>query len=283
MKNTNSSATQTTQVRLTQRSPAYWRVTFDIPPLNIFGPKQIPQLNEIVTAIETDPHVKVVVFDSAVDGFFLTHYDFLAPLEESTRIPPGRTGLQALPDMLARLSRAPVASIASIRGRATGVGSELALASDMRFASREKAVLSQWEVGAGLVPGGGPMARLPRLIGRGRALEVLLAADDINVELAELYGYVNRAFPDAELDAFVDALAARIASFDKQAIAETKRLVDVASLPSDADIRPEWEAFLAALNRPASQKRIKALMDRGFHQPGDVENRLGYYVGQLAL
>ena len=283
MKNTNSSATQTTQVRLTQRSPAYWRVTFDIPPLNIFGPKQIPQLNEIVTAIETDPHVKVVVFDSAVDGFFLTHYDFFAPLEESTRIPPGRTGLQALPDMLARLSRAPVVSIASIRGRATGVGSELALASDMRFASREKAVLSQWEVGAGLVPGGGPMARLPRLIGRGRALEVLLAADDINGELAELYGYVNRAFPDAELDAFVDALAVRIASFDKQAIAETKRLVDVASLPSDADIRPEWEAFLAALNRPASQKRIKALMDRGFHQPGDVENRLGYYVGQLAL
>ena len=111
--------------------------------------------------------MKVVVFDSAVDGFFLTHYDFLAPLEESTRIPPGPTGLQALPDMLVRLSRAPVVSIASIRGRATGVGSELALASDMRFASREKAILSQWEVGAGLVPGGGPMARLPRLIGQG--------------------------------------------------------------------------------------------------------------------
>ena len=118
-------------------------MTFDIPPLNIFGPKQIPQLNEIITAIETDQHVKVVVFDSAVDGFFLTHYDFLAPLEDSARIPPGPTGLQALPDILARLSRAPVASIASIRGRATGVGSELALANDMRFASREKAVLSQ--------------------------------------------------------------------------------------------------------------------------------------------
>jgi enoyl-CoA hydratase/carnithine racemase len=268
----------TEQIRLERRLPSYWRVTFDIPPLNIFGPKEIPQLNEIITAIETDQHVKVVVFDSAVNGFFLTHFDFLAPLEDSTRIPPGRTGLQALPDMLARLSRAPVVSIASIRGRATGVGSELALASDMRFASREKAVLSQWEVGAGLVPGGGPMARLPRLIGRGRALEVLLAADDIN---AELYGYVNRAFPDAELDGFVDALAMRIASFDKQAIAETKRLVDVASLPSDADIQPEWEAFLAALNRPASQKRIKALMERGFHRPGDVENRLGFYVGQI--
>src|SRR5947208_3482354 len=120
--------------------------------------------------------------------------------------------------MLVRLSRAPVVSIVSIRGRATGVGSELALASDMRFASREKAILSQWEVGAGLVPGGGPMARLPRLIGRGRALEVLLGADDIGGDLAERYGYVNRSFPDAELDTFVDALAMRIASFDKQAI-----------------------------------------------------------------
>jgi enoyl-CoA hydratase/carnithine racemase len=206
-------------IRLERRSPCYWRVTFDLPPLNIFGPASIPELNEIVTAIETDARVKVVVFDSAVEGFFLTHYDFFAKLEETTRFPPGRTGLQALPDMLARLSRAPVASIALIRGRATGVGSELALASDMRFASRDKAILSQWEVGAGLVPGGGPMARLPRLIGRGRALEVLLGADDIRGDLAELYGYVNRALPDAELDDFVDALAIRIASFDKRAIA----------------------------------------------------------------
>ena len=256
-------------------------MTFDLPPVNIFGPKELPQLNEIITAIERDEQVKVVVFDSAVDGFFLTHYDFLAPLEESTKIPPGPTGLQALPDMLARLSRAPVVSIAAIRGRATGVGSELALASDMRFASRERAILSQWEVGAGLVPGGGPMARLPRLIGRGRALEVLLGADDIHGDLAERYGYVNRSLPDAELDGFVEALAMRLASFDKQAIAETKRLVDVASLPSDSDIKPEWDAFIAALGRPASQRRIKALMDRGFHRAGDVENRLGFYVGQL--
>src|SRR3984957_18148732 len=271
----------TEQIRLERRLPSYWRVTFDIPPLNIFGPKEIPQLNEIITAIETDQYVKVVVFDSAVDGFFLTHYDFLAPLEDSTRIPPGRTGLQALPDMLARLSRAPVVSIASIRGRATGVGSELALASDMRFASRERAILSQWEVGAGLVPGGGPIARLPRLIGRGRALEVLLSADDIHGDLAERYGYVNRSFPDAELDGFVEALAMRIASFDKQAIAETKRLADIASLPPDQEILPEWGAFVASLGRSASQSRLKTLMSRGFHRPGDVENRLGFHVGQL--
>jgi enoyl-CoA hydratase/carnithine racemase len=269
------------RIRFDRRLPARWRVTFDHPPLNIFGPETIPQLNEIITALETDEHVKVVVFDSAVEGFFLTHYDFLAKPEDSPILPPGRTGLQPLPDILARLSRAPVVSIVSIRGRATGVGSELSLASDMRFASREKAILSQWEVGAGLVPGGGPMARLPRLIGRGRALEVLLGADDIRGDLAELYGYVNRALPDAQLDSFVDALAGRIASFDKQAIAETKRLVDLASLPSDAEIVPEWEAFIAAVERPAGQTRLKTLNDWGLHQPGDVENRLGYFVGQL--
>src|SRR5215510_1687539 len=228
----------TKQILLTRRSAAYWRVTIDHPPLNIFGPDTIPQLNEVITAVETDEHVKVVVFDSAIPGFFLTHYDFLAKIEDTLTLPPGPTGLQPLPDMLVRLSRAPVVSIASIRGRATGVGSELALACDMRFASREKAILSQFEVGAGVVPGGGPMARLPRLIGRGRALEVLLGADDITGDLAELYGYVNRTLPDTELAAFVEAVAMRVASFDKQAIIETKTFVNIASLPPDSEIAP---------------------------------------------
>ncbi len=269
------------QIHLTRRSPNYWRVTIDHPPLNIFGPDTIPQLDEVITAIETDEAVKVVVFDSAVEGFFLTHYDFVAPVENTTRLPPGPTGLQPLPDMLVRLSRAPVVSIASIRGRATGVGSELALACDMRFASREKAILSHFEVGAGVVPGGGPMARLPRLMGRGRALEVLLGADDIPGDLAERYGYVNRSFEDADLDAFVESLATRIASFDKRAISETKRFVDVASLPPDYEIAPEWDVCLASIMRPAAQERINKLMEQGFHKPGDVENRLGYHVGQL--
>jgi len=276
-----STAAVTGGIRLRRVSPEYWRVTFDIGLLNIFGPANIPQLEEVVSSLETDGLVKVVVFDSAVEGFFLIHYDFLAKPEESAKFPPGRTGLQALPDLLVRISRAPVVSIASIRGRATGVGSELALASDMRFASREKALLSQWEVGAGLVPGGGPMARLPRLIGRGRALEVLLTANDINGDLAELYGYVNRSLPDAELDAFVDRLAQRIASFDKEAIAETKRLVNIASLPPDSEIAPEWDAFMNSLGRPAAQERIKKLMAQGFHRPGDVETRLGEYLGLL--
>jgi enoyl-CoA hydratase/carnithine racemase len=269
------------RVFLTKHSPEFWRVTLNNPPLNIFGPKTIPQLNEVITAIETDKDLKVVVFDSAIEGFFLTHYDFLAKVEETTSLPPGPTGLQPLPDMLVRLSRASVVSIASIRGRATGVGSELALACDMRFASREKAILSHFEVGAGVVPGGGPMARLPRLIGRGRALEVLLGADDIPGDLAELYGYVNRSFPDAELDSFVDSLAKRIASFDKRAISETKRFVDVASLPADYEIAPEWDVCLASIMRPAAQERIGMLLERGFHKAGDVETRLGYHVGQL--
>ena len=281
MKNATGTATSTKRIELSRRSPQYWRVTLNHPPLNVFGPESIPQLNEIVTALETDKEVKVVVFDSAVEGFFLTHYDFLAKIEDTTSLPPGPTGLQPLPDMLVRLSRAPVVSIASIRGRATGVGSELALACDMRFASREKAILSQWEVGAGIVPGAGPMARLPRLMGRGRALEVLLGADDISGDLAERYGYVNRSFPDSELDAFVESLSTRIATFDKQVISETKRFVDVASLPPDFEIAPEWDVCFASIMRPAAQQRIKMLMERGFHQPGDVEERLGYHVGQI--
>jgi enoyl-CoA hydratase/carnithine racemase len=269
------------QIRVERLSPAYWRVILDMPPINIFGPQHMAPLQAIVSALETDKDVKVVVFDSAVEGFFITHYDFLADPEDTLSLPLGPTGLQQLPDALVRLSRAPVVSIAKIRGRATGVGSELALASDMRFASREKAILSQWEVGAGLVPGGGPMARLPRLMGRGRALEVLLGSDDIPGDIAELYGYVNRALPDAELDGFVDALARRIASFDKHAIAETKRLTNQADLPPDSEIAPEWDAFMTSLARPSTQARIKKLMAQGFHRPGDVETRLGYHTGQL--
>ena len=268
-------------VFLTKESPTLWRVTLNNPPVNIFGPKTIPQLNEVISAIESDEQLKVVIFESAIDGFFMTHYDFLSAAEDTTSLPPGRTGLLPLPDMLVRLSKAPVVSIAKIQGRATGVGSELALACDMRFASREKAILGHFEVGAGIVPGGGPMARLPRLIGRGRALEVFLGADDIPGDLAEKYGYVNRSLPDAELDTFVDAFAKRIASFDKQALSDTKRFVDVASLPSDQEAGAEMIVCYASIGRPETQRRIKLLLERGLHKAGDVETRLGYHVGQL--
>src|SRR6201988_4811211 len=268
------------QIKVTKRSPDNWRVTFDHPPLNIFGPEMLPQVNEIITALETDEQVKVVVFDSAVEGFFMIHLDFLANLDDLAHLPPGPTGLHPWPEMLVRLGRAPVVSIALIRGRATGMGSELALACDMRFASREKAILSQFEVGAGLVPGGAVMARLSRLMGRGRALEVILSADDVPGDLAELYGYVNRSLPDADLNGFVDALATRIASFDKQTIMDTKRLVNVASLPTDIEIESGWDACVASMARPATQQRIKTLIERGFCKAGYAENRLGDFVGK---
>ena len=275
-------ATPRQEVHIERVTPAYWRITFDIPPFNIFGHETIPQLNEAITQLEKDPQVKVVVFDSAVPGFFLTHFDFVPPLSATTDMPPGVTGLPALPDILVRLSRAPVVSIVSIRGRTTGVGGELSQASDMRFASRENAVLSQWEIGAGLVPGGGPMARLPRLIGRGRALEMLLSGEDISGDLAERYGYVNRALPDGELDQFVDTLARRIAGFDKQAIAAIKRLVDIPTLPSDIEIGAEWSAFLDSAHRPQAQQNLKRLMEMGLQTKPDVEKRLPYYTGTLA-
>jgi enoyl-CoA hydratase/carnithine racemase len=245
------------------------------------GPDFVVQFREVMTELETDEQVKVVVFDSAVEGFFLNHSDFLARIEDLTSIPQGPTGLEAWPDILVRLTRAPVVTIASIRGRATGNGSEIALASDMSFASREKAVLSQWEVGVGLVAGGGPMARLPRLMGRGRALEVLLGSEDIGGDLAQAYGYVNRSLPDDELDGFVDAIATRIASFDKWAIANTKRLVNAASLPPDVEIKAGWDACMASIGRPAAQDRVRALFEQGFHKPGDAEDRLGFYLGRL--
>src|SRR5262252_4202489 len=276
-----SASKNTTQIGVDRSSPACWRVTFNNPPLNLMGPAFVLEFREIISAIETDEQVKVVVFDSAVDGFFLNHSDFLADFEDLKTIPQGPTGLEAWPDILVRLTRAPVVSIALIRGRATGNGSELALACDMTFVSREKAVLSQWEVGVGMVAGGGPMARLPRLIGRGRALEVLLSSDDIGGDLAQTYGYVNRALPDAELDGFVDALATRIAGFDKWAIANTKRLVNANSLPPDVEMAAGWDTCIASITRPATQAKFKVLFAEGFHEPGDVESRLGFHLGRL--
>src|SRR4051812_5183694 len=269
------------QVKLARRSPSHCRVLFDHPPLNLMGPKFVLDFKSILETLEADEQVKVVVFESAVDGFFLNHSDFLSKLEDLTSLPQGPTGLEAWPDILVRLTKAPFVSIALIRGRATGNGSEIALACDMSFASRELALLSQWEVGVGLVAGGGPMARLPALIGRNRALEGLLGSDDIRAEQAAAYGYVNRSLPDAELDAFVEALATRIASFDKWAIANTKRLVNAASLPPDVEIAAGWQACITSIGRSAAQQRIRTLLDRGFQEPGDVEDRLGFAVGQL--
>jgi enoyl-CoA hydratase/carnithine racemase len=271
----------TAQIRVNRVSPACWRIVMNNPPLNLMGPEFVLQFRDIMAAIESDEQLKVVIFESAVEGFFLNHSDFNVKMDELTGIPQGPTGLEAWPDILVRLQRVPVVSIALIRGRATGNGSELTLACDMSFASREKTRLSQWEVGVGMVAGGGPTARLPRLISRNRALEVLIGSDDIDGELAQAYGYVNRALPDAELDAFVEAFATRIASFDKWAISNTKRLVNAASLTPEVEMAAGWAACMASVSRPTTQARLRAFRELGFHQPGDAENRLGFYLGQL--
>ncbi len=272
--------TQAAQVRWARQSPTFWRLTIDNPPLNVMGAAMVLQFQALMDEIEADSDLRVVVFDSAVDGFFLNHSDFKGSIESITSLPPGPTGLPPWPDFLVRLTRAPVVSIALIRGRATGNGSEIALACDMTFASKEKAVISQWEVGVGMVAGGGPMARLPQLIGRNRAMEVLLSSEDLSADQAAAYGYINRALPDNELDAFVDALATRISKFDKWAIGQTKRLVN-ASLPPDLELGAGWDACVASLGRPAAQNGIRALTERGFQSPGDVEHRLGFFLGEL--
>jgi enoyl-CoA hydratase/carnithine racemase len=271
------------QVRREQAGPSCWRVILDNPPVNVMGPQFVQEMREVITAIERDQSTKVVIFESAVDGFFLNHSDFCADLDQLTAIPQGPTGLEAWPDVLVRLTRAPFVSIALIRGRATGNGSELALACDMSFVSREKTVLSQWEVSVGMVAGGGPMARLPRTMGRQRALEVLLTAADIGGEDAERLGYVNRALPDAELDGYVASIADRIASFDSWAIANTKRLVNEASLPPDVEIRAGWDACMASLARPRVQRNLANLLAHGFQQRGELEDQLGDRLGQLAF
>jgi enoyl-CoA hydratase/carnithine racemase len=271
-------AATSSKIRLVKKSDRYWKVTFADPPLNLIGPAEVQELSRIMDQLEADPRVQVVVFDSAIAGSFINHYDLGQPLEASTSLKAGPTGMHPVPDFMVRLSKLPAISIVSIRGRASGIGSELALAADMRFASREKAILSQFEVGAGFVPGGGPMARLPRLVGRGRAMEILIAADDFDADTAERYGYINRSLPDDQLDGFVDALATRIASFDRRAIAETKKLVDLASMPPDAEMQPGWDAFIESVQRPAAQARLQALVKKGLQTPGDVEKNLGRHT-----
>jgi enoyl-CoA hydratase/carnithine racemase len=215
-----------THFSVDRRSRGYCRVTFDHPPINTITAMTVAELAELVGLIEEDQDLNVVVFDSANPDFYLGHYDMEHDLGRTAALPAGPTGMHAWLDLLVRLSRAPVVSIASIRGRARGAGSEFVLACDLRFASRESTLLGQFEVGMGLVPGGGPMARLSRLVGRGRALEILLVADDLDGPRAERYGYVNRVIADDQLGDEVEEIASRLARFDHEALARTKSYVD---------------------------------------------------------
>jgi enoyl-CoA hydratase/carnithine racemase len=216
-----------THFSIDRRSPGYCRVTFDHPPVNTITATTVTELVELVGLVEADHDLNVVVFASANPHFYVAQYD--------TENYPDRN---AWLDLLVRLSRAPVVSIASIRGRASGAGSEFVLACDLRFASRENAVLGRFEAGAGVFPGGGPAARLPRLVGRGRALEMMLVADYLDGPRAELYGYVNRTIADGQLDDEVEEIALRLARFDHDAIARTKSYVDRATLPAATEFPP---------------------------------------------
>src|SRR5271169_6056134 len=260
-----------TQFTISEVTPAYWRVSFSNPPINLQDPDTILELQELVGLFETDDALRVVVLESADPDFFINHYDVSRAAE--TPIEPGPTGLPTFIDTTMRLATTPVVTIAKIRGRNRGGGSEAALACDLRFASREKAVFGQPEVGAGMFPGGGALERLPLFVGRARALEIILGSDDFDAETAALYGWINRALPDAELDDFVDNLARRIASFDKQALAAAKNLVNQVSLPSADRLLEALNSFQAALAWTETQQRIEALLKRGLQQDSDFERR----------
>jgi enoyl-CoA hydratase/carnithine racemase len=265
-------------LRTDRRSPAYCRVTFDHPPINTITATTVAELAELVGLIEEDPDLNVVVFDSANADFYLAHYDVENDPGRTAALGAGPTGLPAWIDVLVRLSRAPVVSIASIRGRARGAGSEFVLACDLRFASRENTVLGQFEVGVGVVPGGGPMARLARLVGRGRALEILLVADDLHGPRAEEYGYVNRLIPDNQLGDEVEAIASRLARFDHDAIARTKSYVDQVTLPDDSELPPPLADFRELFGRPAQQSQWARLEALGLNTDSDLERSLGRRV-----
>jgi enoyl-CoA hydratase/carnithine racemase len=270
----------TQQFHVHEVSSSYWRVTFDNGPVNVLDPDTIDQLGALIERIEKDPDLTVVVFRSDKAGYFMAHWDALADKARVAAMAPGPTGLHPYLDNFVRLSKVPVATVSQIRGRTRGAGSEFVLATDIRFAS-EKAILGQPEVGLGAVPGGGPMARLGRLVGRGRALEILLGGDDIPADLAAEYGYVNRVIPDDEIEGFTDAFARRIAAFDKVAVAGIKKLVDVATLPEDAEFAPGLKAFFATAGRPENEPFLQLLFTKGFQQPDGIETDLGTAIGPL--
>jgi enoyl-CoA hydratase/carnithine racemase len=255
-----------------------WRITLDNPPINMLTPAAILELQALVTQVESDPHAKVMVLQSADPDFFMAHFDTAAadaPRE------PGPSGHASWIDVVVRLARSPVVSIAKIRGRTRGVGNEFVLACDMRFASRQRAIFGNPEIGVGLPPGGGALEWLPRLVGRSRALEILLSGDDFDADVAERYGWINRAIDDASLDAFVDALAARLVSFDRQTLGDVKAQVNRFGVPTGDELETSNRMFLAGLRQPAVQARFARLKGLDYGRRGDLEMNFGRYLPEL--
>ena len=259
-------------LRVIEESPAYWRIVFDYPPFNIVDATLYQALQGLLARMDASPSLRVVVFESANPEFFLAHFDLTGKTGNITTT-VGPSGLPILTDTFVRITRSPVASIAKIRGCVRGVSSEFVLACDMRFASRENTSLGQPEVGVGVHPGGGGTERLPPLVGRGRALEIVLGANDFDGDTAAQYGYVNRALPDDELDGFVDALARRISTFDGRAIAAAKRLINQVSLPSADNLLSALNSFQTALTWPETLQRVEALLKQGLQQDRNFERQ----------
>jgi enoyl-CoA hydratase/carnithine racemase len=267
-------------MRVIEETPAYWKVVFDYPPFNILDATMFEGLQDLLVRMNTSETLRVVVFESASPDFYLAHFDLTGKTGNITTA-VGPSGLPILMDTFVGLTKSPVVSIAKIRGCVRGGSSEFVLACDMRFASRENTRLGQPEVGVGVHPGGGGTERLPHLVGRGRALEIILGANDVDGDMAERYGYVNRALPDAELDRFVDGLARRIASFDRPAIAAAKRLVNEVSLPSADRLLDAITSFGNALSWPETQQRVQAVLKLGLQQDVEFEKRWPEILGTL--
>lgn len=266
-----------TTFSLTEHSPAFWRVTFDNPPVNLVDAVMTRELDALLTRAEQSERLAVIVFDSADPEFYLAHFD-LSDEHELERVLAHPDEIHPWTVVLTRLAILPVVTIASVRGRARGAGSEFLLATDIRFASREKAVIGQFEIGMSAVPGGGPATRLPALVGRGRTFEILFGGLDYDGALAEQYGYMNRSFPDAELDGFVDEFASRVAQFDLHTIRDIKRFVNLATLRPEGELKDQMDAFWAAVTRPAQQHVAKKLFEAGLQQRSDLERDLPQWV-----
>ena len=273
-------ADSTAPLQVIEETAAYWRVVFNYPPFNIVDAALYDSLQNLLAQMDASQNLRVVVFESAIAEFFLAHFDLTGKTGNITTA-VGPSGLPILMDTFVRLTKSPVVSIAKIRGCARGVSSEFVLACDMRFASRENTRLGQPEVGVGLHPGGGGTERLPHLVGRGRALEIVLGGNDFDGDTAERYGYVNRALADKELDGFVDELARRIASFDGRAISAAKRLINQVSLPSADQLLDALNSFKTALTWTETQRRVQVLLMRGLQQDRDFERRWPAELGSL--
>jgi enoyl-CoA hydratase/carnithine racemase len=243
------------------------------PPLNLLGPELAGDLGTLLKEAEADRSVRVLVFSSLVPDFFIAHLD-MAQLPAFRAALVEACGDPSYAAFVARISQSRLVTIAMVEGRARGAGSEFVLGCDMVFASRERAIFGQPEIGLGLMPGGGAAQHLPRLMGRGRALEVLLGGDDFNADLAERYGWVTRSLPDGELRRHVEELARRIASFSAEGVRTIKSRLG-AALPSPGDMVIDEVLFGAGARHPDTQAAVKALFGRGLQQLGDTELNLG--------